>query len=150
MGGTRNWATGVLLWNLALDGNSGPKNGGCPICRGVVTIDQSTGAVTYNGEYFGLGHLSLAARPGAQRIESPTFEQEGIESVAFLNPDGSKGLLVLNARLEPVTFKVRWPGLAFSFKLPPEGGPLSGGRELLTQPCRSGPFFASGSPETGV
>jgi glucosylceramidase len=48
IGGPRNWATSVLLWNLALDENSGPQNGGCPNCRGVVTIDQSTGTVAYN------------------------------------------------------------------------------------------------------
>ena len=28
MNGTRDWAKGVLLWNLALDENSGPHNGG--------------------------------------------------------------------------------------------------------------------------
>ena len=40
IGATRNWARSVSLWNLALDQNSGPKNGTCSNCRGVVTIDD--------------------------------------------------------------------------------------------------------------
>jgi glucosylceramidase len=84
-----------------------------------VTIDRATGAVTYNGEYYALGQASLAARPGAQRIESTSIEG-AIETVAFLNPDGSKGLLVLNAGTDEATFTVRWRGLAFAYALPPE------------------------------
>jgi glucosylceramidase len=117
IGGTRNWASAVLMWNLALDEKSGPQNGGCTNCRGVVTIDEATGNVTYNGEYYALGHASLAARPGASRIESSRVEGT-IDSVAFLNPDGSKGLLVLNDGNYESTFKVRWAGLSFSYTLP--------------------------------
>jgi glucosylceramidase len=117
IGATRRWATSVLMWNLALDQDSGPQNGGCPICRGVVTIDRETGAVTYNVEYYALGHASLAARSGATRIESTSIEAS-IETVAFLNPAGSKGLLVLNSAATDVTFNVRWSGLAFSSTLP--------------------------------
>jgi glucosylceramidase len=41
IGATRNWASQRFLWNLALDQNSGSKNGTCSNCRGVVTIDDS-------------------------------------------------------------------------------------------------------------
>ena len=44
IGGTRNWAKTALLWNLALDQNGGPHLNGCEGCRGVVTINNSTGA----------------------------------------------------------------------------------------------------------
>ena len=119
IGGARSWATGVLLWNLALDENSGPQNGGCSICRGVVTVDQETGEVTYNPEYYALGHASIAARPGAYRIESS--EIPGLaSSVAFLNPDGSKGLLVLNPLQEPLTVNVIWNDQSFLYTLPAE------------------------------
>ncbi len=69
IGNFRNWGRSLLLWNLALDQNSGPQNGGCADCRGVVTIDTETGAVTYNEEYYILGHLSKFVDPGAYRIE---------------------------------------------------------------------------------
>jgi O-Glycosyl hydrolase len=55
---TRNWAKGVLFWNLALDENSGPHLGGCADCRGVVTIGSTTGSVTRNVEYYALAHAS--------------------------------------------------------------------------------------------
>jgi glucosylceramidase len=105
------------MWNLALDENSGPQNGGCANCRGVVTIERSTGNVTYNGEYYALGHASLAARPGAVRIESSQIAGL-VDTVAFLNPDGSKGLLVLNERREPTRIEVHWAGQAFAYELP--------------------------------
>jgi len=117
IGGTRHWASAVLLWNLALDESAGPQNGGCTSCRGVVTIDQATGNVTYNGEYYALGHASLAARPGASRIES-SHSDGSIDSVAFLNPDGSKGLLVLNERSEPTPITIRWQDRSLSYDLP--------------------------------
>src|SRR5579864_1396044 len=54
IGATRNWARSISLWNLALDQNSGPKNGGCGNCRGVVTIDDTTSpaTITNNVEYY--------------------------------------------------------------------------------------------------
>jgi glucosylceramidase len=42
----------------------------------------------------------------------------GIETVAFLNPDGSRALLVLNNGSTETVFEVRWAGLAFSYSLP--------------------------------
>ncbi len=119
IGGIRNWASSVLFWNLALDESAGPQNGGCVNCRGVVTIDQGTGDVTYNVEFYALAHASLAFRPSARRIESTSWENQ-VESVAFLNPDGTKGLLVANTQPNPQSIKVRWSGRAFTYELPPQ------------------------------
>ena len=69
IGATRNWARGVTLWNIALDQDSGPTNGGCMGCRGVVTIDTRTAPATImrNVEYYALGQLSRFASGGARR-----------------------------------------------------------------------------------
>lgn len=69
LGNFRNWGKGVILWNLALDENFGPQNGGCGDCRGVVKINQSTGEVTYNEEYYILGHISKFVDPGVYRAD---------------------------------------------------------------------------------
>ena len=69
IGGTRNWARGVILWNLALDEQHGPHTGGCGNCRGVVTI-KSDGTVERNEEYYALAHISRFVPPGARRIAS--------------------------------------------------------------------------------
>jgi glucosylceramidase len=120
IGATRNWARSVSLWNLALDQNSGPKNGGCPNCRGVVTIDYSVSppAITNNVEYYVLGHLAKFLVPGAYRIDSNSFGHGGIEDVAFQNPDGSIVVLVLNSGSNNTSFAVNWKGQFFTYSLP--------------------------------
>lgn len=116
IGATRNWAKGVTLWNMALDENHGPTNGGCTDCRGVVTVGPN-GNVTYNVEYYVLGHASKFVRPGAERIESTTHPGD-VESVAFRNTDGSIALIALNAGTAAKTFAVQWQGQAFEYELP--------------------------------
>ena len=119
IGATRNWARSVSLWNLALDQNSGPKNGTCSNCRGVVTIDDSVSPanVTFNVEYYILGHLGKFVLPGAHRIDSNTFGAGSIEDVAFQNPDGSIVLLVLNSASNAGTFTVSSKGQSFNYTL---------------------------------
>ena len=125
IGATRNWARSVSLWNLALDQNSGPKNGTCSNCRGVVTIDDSVSParVTFNVEYYILGHLGKFVVPGAHRIDSNTFGAGSIEDVAFQNPDGSIVLLVLNSASNSTTFTVSFKSRSFNYTLP--GGALA-------------------------
>jgi len=113
---TRGWARGVLFWNLALDENDGPHLGGCKDCRGVVTIDARTGAVTRNVEYYALAHASRFVLPGAYRIASS--ETQGVANVAFRNPDGSMALVVANGGTEARALSVRVGGRGFSYALP--------------------------------
>jgi glucosylceramidase len=118
IGGTRNWARGVLLWNLALDENYGPHLGGCGNCRGVVTINSSTGAYARNVEYYALAHASKFVRPGAYRIASEGGDKN-LSSVAFRNADdNSKVLIVLNSGDHEQAFSVRSIGGTFSYVLP--------------------------------
>jgi glucosylceramidase len=119
IGSTRGWSRGVALWNLALDEQHGPHAGGCSDCRGVVTIDSATGAITRNVEYYVLAHASRFVRPGAHRIESTTGVR-GLESVAFQNADdGSIALIVLNTARGQRRFSVRHAGQALNYALPP-------------------------------
>ena len=117
IGATRNWAKTSLKWNLALDENHGPTNGGCMDCRGIVTIDSQTGSYTLNEEYYAFGHASQFVLPGAVRIKSNTFGAGSIESTAFRNPDGSKVLIALNSSKQPQLFKVRWGTQSFTYTL---------------------------------
>lgn len=108
IGTTRNWAKGVILWNLALDEKSGPHLGGCGNCRGVVTIDQATGVVTRNVEYYALAHASKFVEKGAVRIASAS-SNDGLLTVAFRNPDkrnrrGSTILIAYNKLKTKIDF----------------------------------------------
>ncbi|WP_068604906.1 glycoside hydrolase family 30 beta sandwich domain-containing protein [Paenibacillus swuensis] len=120
IGTARNWAKTTQTWNLALDQNDGPINGGCPNCRGVVTIDSNTGNYTRNEEYYALGHLTKFVKPGAVRIQTNNFSG-GIENVAFRNPDGTIALLAVNNSGSQNTFKVRWNGQKIEYTLPAKG-----------------------------
>jgi glucosylceramidase len=116
IGNFNNWGNSVMLWNLALDEKDGPQNGGCTNCRGVVTIDQSTGEVAYNVEYYTLGHFSKFVDPGAVRIGSSPGVNRLPVNVAFINPDGS---IVLVAHADRTgTFDVSWNDMHFTYTLP--------------------------------
>ena len=118
IGSTRGWAKGVLLWNLALDESHGPHLGGCGDCRGVVTIDSRTGAVTRNEEYYALAHARRFVRPGAKRVGSTTAV-DSLETDSFRNAnDGSTVLIVVNTGKLGRTFAVRSGDRSFRFALP--------------------------------
>ena len=119
VGNMRNWGNSFIYWNIALDENDGPQNGGCDDCRGVVTIYQSTGAVEYNEEYYILGHLSKFVDPGSHRIDSTNYTTGQPENVAFQNPDGSIALIVHSTAA--TTFDVQWGDQYFTYSLPEKG-----------------------------
>ena len=96
IGTVRNWSKTALFWNIALDQNHGPHlSGGCADCRGVVTINSGTGAVTKEVEYYILGHAAKFVPPGSRRMASDTIDGV-METVAFRCPDGSEVLIALN------------------------------------------------------
>jgi glucosylceramidase len=120
VGATRNWARTVTTWNLALDNNHGPVIGSCGNCTGVVTTNGS--GVTYNAEYYVLGHLSKFVQPGAVRIDSTGYGEGGIQNVAFRNPDGTIVLVAVNSG-GTQNFQVSFGGQSFGYQLP--GGSMA-------------------------
>jgi glucosylceramidase len=119
----RNSGKGYIKWSLALDQNLGPNLtqdaglGGCNTCTPIVTVNSSTGDITYDIEYYTLGHYSKYVLPGAVRIYSSNTP--AIASAAFLNPDGSTALIAYNSTSSSQTFNVQWgSGLGFSYTLP--------------------------------
>ncbi|MEU8234471.1 ricin-type beta-trefoil lectin domain protein [Actinoplanes sp. NPDC048967] len=136
IGTTRHWARTVTTWNLALNAQHGPVIGSCTNCTGVVTVDG--GSVTYNAEYYVLGHLSKFVQPGAVRIDSTGFGQGGIENVAFRNPDGTIVLVAVNTG-GTQNFRVSYGGSSFGYSLPAGSmatftWPGSGGSTPTTPP----------------
>jgi glucosylceramidase len=117
IGTTRNWARGVLLWNLALNENHGPHLGGCGNCRGVVAIDSATGKYVRNVEFYALAHASKFVRPGGYRLASTS--DSTLSSVAFRNiDDNSKIVIVFNDGKAETLFAVRWGPASFSEAAP--------------------------------
>lgn len=118
VGATRHWARTVLTWNLALDEFSGPTNGGCGNCRGVVTVPQASGKPIRNVEYFALGHGAKFVKPGAFYVVSSELPTLGISNVAFRNRDGSLVLVAVNSSSTMRSFSVREGSRSFTALLP--------------------------------
>jgi glucosylceramidase len=116
IGGARNWSENALYWNLALNENSGPHLGGCSDCRGVVTIDSTSGDVTANEEFYTVAHISKFVQPGAVRISSSSVANT-LETAAFENPDGSKVLIALNPGNATRSFRIVEAGQHISYSL---------------------------------
>jgi glucosylceramidase len=128
----RNWASTVGIWSIALDPSGNPIQtpNHCGGCRGAVSIDQATGAVTFRPEYFQLGQVSAFVQPGARRISSPNYVtygtnssniatiSAGLDDVAFLNPDGSKVLVTYNNSTAPISFAIRSSGSYCTYTIP--------------------------------
>jgi glucosylceramidase len=121
LGVTRNWASTMVNWNLALDPSGGPHNGGCGTCTGVVTVGPGQ-TVTRNAEYYTLGHLARFVRPGAHRIASTSFGTTGwngaVMDTAFRNPDGTIVLVAHNENDAPATFAVARTGRRSTTRCP--------------------------------
>lgn len=143
IGSTRNWAKSAVNWNLALDDQGKPNNGGCGrspdgVCTGAVAINGTS--VRYNAEYYNLGHMSKFVVPGAKRIDSNDIG--GVENVAFANPDGSIALVVHNSGGGSTSFGVKYNGKSLAYTLP------AGGLATLTWPGGDKPTPAKPAPAT--
>ena len=93
------WCRGSVVWNLMLDNDRGPHRGegACATCYGVVDIDNTDyTTITRNSHFYAMAHMSVAAKPGAYRIASNDKAAEGLTYAAFINPDGSFGLVISN------------------------------------------------------
>jgi len=104
IGSINHYSKGVLMWNLALDENDGPTNGGCSNCRGVVTVHPD-GSYTRNEEYYFIGHFSKFVKQGAKRVFSES-NQANLLVTAFINPDGSIVMVAHNKSRSLMSFNL--------------------------------------------
>lgn len=119
IGTIKNWSKNALLWNLALDQDSKPNISGDEITRGVVTINNPSGVVTKNVEYYAIGHASKFVHPGAFRIESSASTYiTGVDFVSFMNTDGSKVILLTNSGGETKSVTVKQGKKQFNYSIP--------------------------------
>jgi len=118
----RNWARAYVKWSLALDENNGPHTGGCSTCTPIVTVNSTSGNITYGSEYYTMGNFSKYVLPGANRIYSSNAA--GIVTAAFVNraPDNSRILVAFNDSSQTQTFQVQWGTQSLTYTLPALAG----------------------------
>jgi glucosylceramidase len=111
----RNWARCIIGWNLALD-EKGRPNIGPFSCGGIVAIHSATKEIVRSGMYWAFAHYSRVIRRGARRFDSEGI-LEGVSHAAFINPDGSKCLVLTNAGAAR-TVRLQLGGMAAEAALP--------------------------------
>jgi glucosylceramidase len=118
VGAPRNWSRNVLEWNLAADQNFDPhtNDGGCTMCQGALTINNTSGAVSRNVSYYIIAHASKLVPPGSVRIGSNVVGN--LHNVAFLTPSGKKVLIVVNDNNDPATFAIAYKSYTATATLP--------------------------------
>jgi glucosylceramidase len=92
---TNNWSSSVVFWALALDPSGGPTNQGCTNCTALVTVDPTQHTVSYDIDFYIMGHASKYVLPGAKRIGN-TVDGSNVNVATFVNTNGSEVALVYN------------------------------------------------------
>jgi glucosylceramidase len=116
VGATRNWASAVLKWNLALTPEGGPKrSGGCSDCRGIITVSDVTSEWLLNEDYYALRHLSgfVCVRGGCR---STRVYSNGTSAVVWCTSSDKSGapcdtmtLVGANTASETIVFTIVMP-----------------------------------------
>jgi glucosylceramidase len=115
---TRAKARSIHMWNYVLDWGSGPKNGGCQVCGGLVTVDEGQlPNVWYSSFYYGMGHFSKFMTKGT-RLASVDISDNGgcIDALAFKNGDGSTHIGMVNS-CDDKTVQIRWQGKVLEYTI---------------------------------
>lgn len=118
IGSINYFAKGVLMWNLALDDQDGPTNGGCMNCRGVITIHED-GSYTRNEEYYMIGHFSKFVERGASRIKVEN-NNTSLVATAFQNLNGQMVVVMHNKSKNALQFTLEVDGALTNLTIPGE------------------------------
>jgi glucosylceramidase len=89
-----NGAVGWTDWNILLDQHGGP-NHVQNYCFAPIHGNTQTGQLYYMNAYYYIGQFSKFIRPGAKRIISSS-NRDQLQTTAFMNPDGTIAVVVLN------------------------------------------------------
>lgn len=102
MGPLQNWASGAMAWTLGSDSSYGPhlSSGGCDTCRGLVVVDTAAKTYSLAVDYYMMAQFSRFMPSGATVLNgSGSYSYDdgtGIQSVASLNPDGTRTVVMTN------------------------------------------------------
>jgi len=116
IGDFRNWTCGWMDWNIALDEMGGPNHVG-NYTDAPIIVDTKTGEIHYQSSFYYIAHFSKYVHTGAHRLAS-TVSATGLESVSFVNPDGSLVTVVLNATEQAVKFTLSAGGESLACAIP--------------------------------
>jgi len=102
-------------WNVVLTSNGGPNH--CDnFCEAPIIVNLENKAVSFNLSYRYIWHFSHFLKPGAIHVATTGFDSS-VEAVAFMNPEGSYVIVVLNKGVEMQEINLRILGTLQRFVL---------------------------------
>jgi glucosylceramidase len=110
------WTVGWIDWNLLLDETGGPNHVG-NLCSAPMIAFTADDRVEKQSSYDYLGHFARFIRNGAQRIVCAA-NKEVLECTAFVNPDETVALVVMNRSEEHQAFRIHLKERVWSADLP--------------------------------
>ncbi|TLD11429.1 hypothetical protein PgNI_05301 [Pyricularia grisea] len=103
MGPLQNWASGSMAWTLGTDNQDGPYlpyQGSCGTCTGLFTVDRNSKTYTLRTDYYMIGQYSrYIPRNAVVHVVTGSYswpDDTGVESVATVNPDGTRTVVIEN------------------------------------------------------
>jgi len=108
IGDISNYCEGYIDWNLTLNEIGGPNHVE-NYCDAPIICDTKQDVVHFNSSYYAMGHFSKHVEAGAKRIDS-TSSHPDLRHVAFLNPDGSKVIVLQNETENDISLTIDMDG----------------------------------------
>lgn len=113
----RNWARSYNGWVIMLDEHRRPNRG--PHSASATCIELMDDAtVRYNFDYYMMGQFMKFIQRDATCVDSTSPDSKTFRSVAFVNPDGQKVLVVVNASQQEQPFAVQVAKQSFQAEIP--------------------------------
>ncbi|MCR5156737.1 MAG: glucosylceramidase [Butyrivibrio sp.] len=94
LGNLKGGITAIFDWNLIVDYQGGPNHVG-NYCDAPIKANEAGDDYEKKLSYYYIGHFSRYVKEGAKLIVSSGYSDK-VESVAFLNPDGERVVVLLN------------------------------------------------------
>lgn len=107
-----HYVVGWTDWNLALDQTGGPnwvKN----FVDSPVIVDAQQDVFYKQPSFYSLAHFSKFLWEGSQRVGVSASQETSLEHTAFIRPDGSVVLIVLNRSSSVIQFEVWDPAVGY-------------------------------------
>ncbi|KAL8184500.1 UNVERIFIED_CONTAM: hypothetical protein K2H54_018583 [Gekko kuhli] len=107
-----NYVTGWTDWNLVLDMEGGP-NWSKNYVDSPIIVDAANDVFYKQPMFYHMAHFSKFLPEGTQHIGIQSSKWTGLEFSAFLRPDGSAAVVVLNRSPKDVPFAISDPGVGY-------------------------------------
>jgi len=117
IGNLNNWTVAWADWNIVLDEKGGPNHVN-NFCDAPIIADTKNNKIILRPSFYYIGHFSKFIKPGAKRIHFAKSISD-LEVTAFVNPDSTIAVVVLNRTEKEFNFQIKLFSKAFSTEIKP-------------------------------